>query len=226
MNPRWIAWLTAGLPFFAVHLAYALSVQADYAPACVPYVEGCTSISRAARHGLPNLLFKALMLPHAAGLALFWVLVYAWLGRLRPDAPRRRLAILWLGVIAALFLVLYATFLGAEGKTYQWLRRYGITVYFSFTVLAEMMAVSLLRDIEALGSRLRNLMLGFCGLLLGLGLLSLPLQHLVDDAYADAAVNALEWTYALLMTGFYLLIARAWQLTGFRLGVTAPARGC
>jgi len=35
-------------------------------PACNPYLEGCVSISRAARHGLPNHLFKALVLPAAA----------------------------------------------------------------------------------------------------------------------------------------------------------------
>ena len=32
-------------------------------------------------------------------------------------------------------LVVYATFLGTEGPTYRWLRRYGTVVYFGFTCL-------------------------------------------------------------------------------------------
>ena len=37
---------------------------------------------------------------------------------------------------AALFLVLYGTFLGTEGRGYQWMRRYGVVVYFGLTCIA------------------------------------------------------------------------------------------
>jgi hypothetical protein len=127
--------------------------------------------------------------------------------------------VLVLGVVAALFLILYATFLGVEGRMYQWLRRYGITVYFAFTVLAEMFVIALLQPVARLPQALRRTMLGFAGLLLLLGIASLPLQYLVADS--DRAINALEWTYALLMALFYGLIAMAWSATGFRLSAHA-----
>lgn len=223
MKPIWIAWLCAVLPFIAVHVAYGISANAGLVPWCWPYLEGCTSISRAARHGLANLLFKGLMLPYAALLTLFWALTYAWLRQLRPLASRRAQLVLALGAIAAVFLVLYSSFLGAEGPEYRWLRRYGITVYFSFTVLAQMFVAALLWPQTSLSKPLRLALVVLSGLLLALGLLSLPLQHYVSDV--DAAINALEWTYALLMVSFYPLIARCWAQSGFRLhGSLQPTR--
>lgn len=217
MNLRWLAWFTALLPIAAVHLAYLLSINAGDVPACVPYWEGCTSISRAGRFGLANHLFKALMLPYATLLMLFWGLCWLWLRELRHDAPRRSVTILALGLVAALFLILYVTFLGVEGPIYQWLRRYGITVHFSFSVLAQMLVCALLTPVTRLSIALRRTMLVFAGLLLVLGLASIPLQHLVDDR--DRAVNALEWTYTLLMGLFYGLIGTAWGQTRFRVDV-------
>jgi hypothetical protein len=214
MDLRWYAWLTVLFPVAAVHLAYGISIAHGHIEACVPYWDGCTSISRAGRHGLANLLFKGLMLPHAAQLAGFWLLAWLWLRALRPDAPRRVAATLILGVVGAAFLVLYASFLGAEGPMYQWLRRYGINVFFSFSVLAQMLVIALLQPVPALSRRLRCTMLGFAALLLALGLASLPLRHLAIDA--DRAMNALEWVYALLMALFYGLIGSAWGATGLR----------
>jgi hypothetical protein len=219
MDLRWFAWLTVLVPVAAAHLAYVVAGFEGHVYWCVPYWDGCTSISRAGRHGTSNHLFRALVLPHAAQLMMFWALVWLWLGALRPDAARRNRAVLVLGVVAALFLILYATFLGVEGRMYQWLRRYGITVYFAFTVLAEMFVIALLQPVARLPQALRRTMLGFAGLLLLLGIASLPLQYLVADS--DRAINALEWTYALLMALFYGLIAMAWSATGFRLSAHA-----
>jgi hypothetical protein len=93
-------------------------------------------------------------------------------------------------------------FLGVEGEIYQWLRRFGITVYFGGTVLAQMLLASLH------GRRARTLV-AVCALLLVLGLASIPLQHFAADR--DAAVNALEWTYALLMMLGFLATARLYS---------------
>lgn len=219
MDFRWFAWLTVAVPIIAVSVAYLVSASQGWVEWCVPFWDGCTSISRAGRTGLANLLFKGLMLPHAAQLMMFWGLTWLWLRVLRPEAAKRNAAVLALGVIAALFLVLYATFLGADGATYQWLRRYGINVYFSFSVLAQMLVIALLAPVPRLSARLRRIMLGFAASLLVLGLASLPLQYLAEDV--NRAMNALEWTYALLMTLFYALIATAWGQTRYRLDVHA-----
>lgn len=217
MDLRWFAWLTVLVPITAAHLAYFVSAAGGHVDWCVPYWDGCTSISRAGRFGLGNHLFRALMLPHAAQLMMFWGLTWLWLRALRPDAARRCAAVLGLGVVAALFLILYASFLGVEGSVYQWLRRYGITVFFSFSVLAQMLVIALLQPVRQLPRLLRRVMLTFAAALLVLGLLSIPLQHFAGDA--DRAMDALEWNYALLMALFYGLLGLAWGATGFRVWV-------
>ncbi|WP_028080332.1 hypothetical protein [Solimonas soli] len=201
-----LAWLSAGVAFLAVHLAYALSVCAGFVPACVPYVDGCTSISRAARHGTANLVFKTLMAVDIVLLAFYWRGLAAALRRVRPDAPKRVRAVLMLGLLAAVFLALYAGFLGADGRFYQWLRRYGITVYFAGTVLAEMIAATLLEGLPGLRRAPRAALVLLCAALLGLGLASIPLRAVDDDG---SLINVVEWWYALLMIGGYVAVAAA-----------------
>lgn len=207
LHPAWIALIVGIAPILVVHACYALSIQAGTAPACIPYIEGCTSISRAARHGLANHVFKAVMLPCAALIALFWWWVAAWLRTIKPDgAQRTRIGAMHaLGFIGALFLVLYATFLGVEGDVYRWMRRYGVTVYFSFTVLAQLLLASALPA----GTWLRRALASIGALMLLLGLASIPLQHVFAER--DVAVNALEWNYALLMSTAFILVGVHWH---------------
>ena len=217
LDPAWIAMAAGLLPLLSVQVAYLLSTAAGLVPFCVPFVEGCTSISRAARQGWANHWFKATMLPASALIGLFWWLCSAWLRGLGTAGRRRRIAMLWLGLIAAVFLVLYATFLGVEGKTYQWLRRYGITVYFSFTALAQMLLTSLLARHAAIGHAIPRLLLSLCAAMLLLGLASIPLQHYFADG--DRGVNAVEWCYALLMTAVFPVVGLAWMRSGYALRI-------
>ncbi|HEY0917555.1 MAG TPA: hypothetical protein VGE22_21920, partial [Solimonas sp.] len=185
-------------------------------PACIPYIDGCTSISRAARQGDAILLFRAMMLPYVGLLALFWLLNARWCALLAPARVKSRRAMLACGLSGAVFLALYATILGVDGDFYRWLRRYGINLYFSLTVLAQMFLIAVASRAEALGAGLRRAFLWLLALLLGLGLASLPLQFLFDGPARDARMNALEWQYALLMVAAYPLTGLAWRRSGFR----------
>lgn len=219
-----LAWLAALLPFVAVHLAYVISAGLDLVPACLPYVDGCTSISRAARQPEVVWLFRALMLPYAALLALFWLVNARWCALLAPARVRGRRAMLGCGLVAALFLALYVTTLGVDGDLYRWLRRYGINLYFSLTVLAQMFLISIASHADALGPRLRGAFQVLLALLLGLGLASLPLQFLYEGRARSTLLNALEWQYALLMMLAYPLTGHAWRRTRFRLRFSLAQR--
>ncbi|WP_162932236.1 hypothetical protein [Solimonas sp. K1W22B-7] len=212
------AWLTGLWPLLAVHAAHAISLNAGLVPACLPYVEGCTSISRAARQGDAILLFRAMMLPYVGLLALFWLLNARWCALLAPGRVKARRAMLGCGLVGAVFLALYATTLGVDGDFYRWLRRYGINLYFSLTVLAQMFLIAIASRAEVLGAGLRRAFLVLLALLLGLGLASLPLQFLLEGPARDARMNALEWQYALLMVLAYPLTGLAWRRTGFQAG--------
>ena len=122
----------------AAHLALWLSIRDGWIEACVPYVEGCTSISRAARRGLGNHVFRLMVLPCAALVGLHWWLAARWLGR-------GAAVVAWMGAAAAMALALYAAFLGTEGEAYRFLRRYGVVCFFGFGYLAQLVFLARLR---------------------------------------------------------------------------------
>lgn len=213
----WLAWTVALLPFLTVHVCYGLSIAAGSVPACLPYVEGCTSISRAAREGWANAWFRLTMLPYVPLLGAYWLLNAAWLAQLAAGHRRRRFAMLGFGLSGAAFLALYVTFLGLDGDTYQWLRRYGINVYFAGTVIAQMLLASQLVGQARIARWIQRCWLWQCALLLALGLGSLPLQFLVDDR--KRLLNIVEWWYALLMVAAYPLTGVAWMKDGLKISI-------
>lgn len=211
--PLWpLPLLAAAMPLLAAHLAWWLSVQDGHIPACNPYLEGCTSISRAARHGLGNHLFRLAMLPCATLQALFWLAARHWLRREGAD-PGARLA--WLGAVAAAFLAVYATFLGTEGEVYQVLRRYGVQMYFAGTFLALMLALRAMahRHREPLrrwlvGVALAMLLLGLANVIVG--------ATVADPGLKDRLENILEWHLGLWLTAMFAVFARQWRREGLR----------
>jgi hypothetical protein len=150
----WPLALAAGLlPAAAALIAWGLALHLGLAPACNPFIDGCVSISRAARHGLPNHVFRAIVLPAAALQALTWLVqARALSSTAQASARRSATALAWLGVAAGIALVLYGSFLGTEGGVYRWLRRYGTVVYFGGTCLAMLILGRALQLLHALGA--------------------------------------------------------------------------
>lgn len=144
MQPRVIALLVTLLPIVSACLAYAISAAQERVPLCIPPIHGCTSISRAARSSDALFLFRAAIIANGVLLIWYWRLTQLWLIALFKPSLNRYTMILVLGVSGALFLMLYADFLGSRGDFYRFMRRYGIIFYFTFTPLAQML---LLRNI-------------------------------------------------------------------------------
>ena len=201
----------AALFTVAAHVALWLSIRDGWIEGCVPYLDGCTSISRAARHGLGNHVFRLLVLPCAVLVGLHWWLSARWLG-----AGHRSVA--GLGAVAAVALAVYATFLGTDGETYRFLRRYGVVCFFGFGYLAQLRFLRGLRGHADAGTPLVQAMVLVCVLMLGLGLGTVATGALVDDAQAkDRIENALEWHLGWLLAAWYLLHAGLWARVRVRL---------
>src|SRR5690606_9001160 len=209
--PLWPLPLAIALLFaVAAHVALWLSIRDGWIEGCVPYFEGCTSISRAARHGLGNHVFRLMVLPCAALVGLHWWLAARWLGRG---------AIAWLGAVAALALATYATFLGTDGETYRFLRRYGVVCFFGFGYLAQLGFLRGLRKDARTHVRPFNAMVTVSALMLVLGLGNVIAGALVVDAdLKDRIENALEWHLGWLLAAWYLLHAWPWWACGAKLG--------
>lgn len=196
------------------HAAWALSVHAGIVPGCVPYLEGCTSISRAAREGDGNHLFRLLMLPNALAIGLHWWLSARWLAM--GGAAGR--TVLNAGVVAAVALAVYVTFLGSDGEVYRFLRRYGVVVFFGASFLAQ---VAFLRACDARLAavpRTRRALQGVCALMLLLGVAHVvALAAVGGSAFQDRFENALEWWLGLGLVAWFLVHAVLWRVTGYRL---------
>jgi hypothetical protein len=218
----WPLPVAAGLlPALATLAAWYLSVRLQLIPACNPYLEGCVSISRAARHDLPNHIFRALVLPAAVLQGLTWGLAAHWLRDLGLLTAARAFALAATGAAAAVFLVLYGTFLGTEGEMYRWLRRVGIWFYFGFTAICLIAVVGLIARAAQRGGTPLTRRFGRALLALAWGLLALGLASalsplaIADEGAHDRFTNVLEWWGASVITVFFFILARAWRLTRF-----------
>ncbi len=222
----WIALAAGLLPVVVVHTCYVVSAQAGLIPGCIPYVSGCTSISAAGRYGAAYFIFKGGMIPAAVIMAAYWVLCRRWLLSLGAGDSAVVKAMVLLGVISAAFLVLYTVYLGSKGDFYNLMRRYGVNIHLSFGVLAQML---LARELARLPVALRTAMprwivngkLLTVGILLALGLASIPVGNFIPDK--DRGENVIEWLFAALMAGYYLLTACAWQATDFRAALSVAS---
>ncbi|MBI3916690.1 MAG: hypothetical protein HY322_06750 [Betaproteobacteria bacterium] len=230
--PLWALPAAAGMvPAVAAIAAWGLSVHLGIIPYCNPLIDGCVSISRAARHDLPNHVFRALLLPAAVLQALTWMLCRPWLRHLGARGPLMG-ALPWLGAAAAAFLVLYGTFLGTEGDAYRWMRRYGIVFYFGLTFLCMVSATGALSYLARAGVRIRpgwidRILITVCVITLAAGLVSVLVPHVLEDGTAKNRIeNVIEWNVALAFTLFFLLLAWLWRGTQFAAypATTAPPR--
>ena len=201
------------LPIFVVNLCYIVSIVGNHIPACIPYLQGCTSVSSAGRYGAAYFLFKAGMIPLALLLAYFWILVRRWLISLGDRQNREMAALVYIGLVGAAFLILYTTFLGTSGDIYSLLRRFGVTVYFSCSYLAQLLLLHRLVTLRDAGKirlprSITGGMLTVAIVLLFLGLISIPIGNFIFIDEKKMVMNVIEWNFALLLSGYYLL---AWQ---------------
>ena len=213
-----IAWLAALLPLAASHLAYLISASQDAVPWCVPHIEGCTSISRAARSSdLALVVYKSLVLPYSVVLLLFCWYAAGWLRELAPQRRRTIRALPVLGVVAALGTASYAMVLGVDGDLIGFIRRYAINVGFGFTLLIELLLAAAIANEPRVPRALRRTPAAMCVAMLALGIASIPLQVLTGSH--GEALNAIEWTYGVLLLSYFAVIGAAWRRTA----PTSPA---
>jgi len=221
-SPLWALPLVAGaLPAVASLTALWFSIELGLIPPCNPLLDGCVSISRAGRHDLPNHIFRALVLPAAVLQGMTWMLCAAWLRGMDTETRRLLRILPWLGVLAALFLILYGTFLGTDGQAYRWMRHYGVIFYFGFTYLCMVISSGALwrlahAGLMALPARLDLLLPGLCAITLAVGLAQAFVPQFLDsEDLQDRVGNIFEWYAALSFTLYFLALAWLWRRTRF-----------
>jgi hypothetical protein len=186
----------------------------------VPNLEGCTTISSSGRHNPEALVFRALMIPAAVLMALFWLAYRQWLIQMQGHKIRQHDMLLLLGLVSSVFLLVYTVALGNIGEIYALQRRIGVTLFFSCGLLAQLLATNLLwklvrRGAVELPRALHKWLLLVCILMLLSGLAVAPMSLIFPgDSRVD---NIIEWNYAVLTYLYYVVTGRIWSVTNFRL---------
>ena len=120
--------LVSIIPFIAIHLSFILSVQNEYLALCNPYIDGCYSISRVARQPSSIIIFKVLMLISALFLFFLWPKLFK---------PNYNKMLILIGRLGSLFLIAYIVALGEEGFFYEIMRRFGVFIFYIFTLISQ-----------------------------------------------------------------------------------------
>jgi hypothetical protein len=220
-----VALAAALLPLVTVHLTYVVAAWLGHVPWCVPHLHSCSSISATGRLAPEYHLFKALMIPAALLLACYWWLGALWLRRLGASHGRRR-ALLSLGFCAAFGLLLYSVMLGSIGPQYQMQRRIGITLFFGFGYLAQLLLTELAWHAPGLRLGAPRLLRGMWLLLLAIMLLGLGSVAVDawDAGLFDRIVDALEWQLAVLLCLHVAITAALWRRSDFAVHFTVEQR--
>ena len=207
---RGLLLVTALGPVIGLNLAYWIGVTHDNLPSCIPYIDGCTSISATGRYPPGDRLFRAVMLPQAVFLAMTWYFTALWLRVVRPEATRAATTALIAGLLGALALIIYVSYLASNDPFYEFMRRYGIYLYFIGTVVAQIAVSAAMQP-----SRLRQVMRAMMVTPFVLGLYNFIQKEFFSDL--GSVENRIEWIVALIMQIWFLALLVAWRRSGFEL---------
>ncbi len=218
MSLTFVPLITAALPILAINISYLLAASQGHVPWCIPYFEGCTSISATGRQGPEAFVFRGLIVPTAVLLMLYWKLCYEWLkslGGARAGVNRTMLAF---GVIAALALIVYATVLGAVGEGYKLQRRGGVMVFYVFTILAQVLltwqvARTARGTATPLSRRSSSILIAINAVVIGGALFGLVLSG-TWEGYGDYD-DSVQWSLTTIMLAHVAATYFAWKDSGF-----------
>jgi len=211
MFVRALPLIAAFAPLLGINVAYWIGAGNDVLPSCMPYLDGCTSISSTGRYPPGDRLFRAVLLPQSAVLAFTWYFSVLWLRSLQP-AARYQAAILTSGVAGALALVLYVSYLASNDPFYEIMRSYGVYLYFGGTALAQ-----LLLSLSLERSLLQRAMVWVTITPWLLGILNFAQKAIFGSLNSNE--NRIEWIASLLMQVWFVMLWVAWRRSGFTLRV-------
>ena len=223
--------LLSGLvPILVVHGAYLINLYWGDVTACLPYWDGCVSISRAVRSGPGILLFRATMFPSVVLMIGSWLLVYNWLKLMGLPVGKGAKAMLILGVAGPLFMILYVSFLGLDGDVAGAMRRIGVNFYFGFTAVAQLLLINIVwpprnrLDEGQLCKAIIALTIVVAALwFLGVGFSGKKL-FISNPFFLDRIESIIEWLFALLMSLGFVAIAFLLKRSNTRLAMRRDSK--
>ena len=125
LNLKYHFLLISLLPFAAIHLSLFLSFQDGLLISCNPYIDGCYSISKVARQPSSISIFKVTLSISAFLLFFIWEKIFS-----------RGLYKIYIffGKVGSICLIIYILALGNDGFIYEFMRRFGVFIFYMTTI--------------------------------------------------------------------------------------------
>lgn len=215
MQPSTLAILVIILPLLASNGAYLLSAYEGFVPWCMPYIDGCTTISQAGRSGNSIFLYRALVMTYSVLLIWFWIYSKSWLELLHGHTTKIARIILWLGLAGSISLLIYIDFLGTTGEINRFMRRIGAMLYFTLTPLAQFLMLNqhynILRKKPEVSIKPKVLQYQLIILLLMLIIGAISIFLVVTNNNTYESENIVEWNFSLLLNLYFLGMIFIWK---------------
>lgn len=226
MKLNFIPVITAVVPAVAVHVCYLIAAQAGHVPWCFPYLDSCTSISAVGRKSPESLVFRAAIIPTGVFMMIYWRLNYEWFKTLNTRTPIRNRSMYYCGIIASIGVILYATVLGSIGQEYHLQRRLGVTTFYIFTFLAQLLMTLQIggvakRQLAPVSARVYRCKVAICAMVPILGLANILSWALYREN--GGIDHAIAWTVTLFVLGYFFVTYFAWKHSGFQARFTVSA---
>ena len=215
MQPRTLVLIITILPLLSTNGVYLLSAYQGFIPWCLPYIDGCTTISQAARSGNSIFIYRATMITYGVLLIGFWIYAQQWLNLLYGHTTKIARIILWLGIVGAIFLIIYIDFLGTTGEGNRFMRRCGIMIFFTFTPLAQLLMLEQHYNIlpslpdGTIKPAVLKYQLFVLLLMLIIAIISTTLEATQNKTYESE--NIVEWNFSLLLNMYFLGMIFIWK---------------
>ena len=218
--PLWAALV----PLITINITYLIAADLEHVRSCIPYLQGCTSVSSTGRELPESLVFKAGFLPTALVLAMFWYLSAAFLASVgQASAKLHTLRVL--GVITGVSLTTYALTLGVNDGIFPELRRAGIVGFTLCTFLAEVLFWMWYAPLRIDATKRLWIWLIVLSL-------ALPMLDIISEVAKWAGAprkptnNTIAWNAFVVTSVYYAVVARLWWHHGFgcQLGIKPSGR--
>ena len=218
--PLWAALV----PLITINLTYLIAQDLEHVRSCIPYLQGCASVSSTGREFPESLLFKAGFLPSALVLAVFWHLCARFL-EMAGQSGAKLQALRILGGLACISLMTYALTLGQNEGLFPELRRAGIVGFTLCTFLAEVLFWVWYAPLRSDATKRIWLWLIVLSL-------ALPMLDVVSELAKLAGAprkptnNTIAWNAFVVTSAYYAVVARLWWRHGFgyQFGISSTGR--
>lgn len=219
LKPAHTALLIALLPLICINLNYLIAAYLDHVPWCLPYLQGCQTISATSEYPLENSIYLSMMLPTCILMMIYWKQTVSW--NQAQDGQIRAIDhwILICGILASLGLLVSTAFLHTQGEIH-FLHRIGTGVFFLMNYIAQLLTTLRTQALQRrwpqrIDKNIRRRKLALTSVQTGVAVFSGLLS--ISELNTFESNNIIEWNFTLLVLAYYFSSYLDWR-------TTAPAR--